>query len=226
MQKKKDLKKYKLTNFKEKFMKKIIFLLSFCFLSPVYGNSETPKELIGKWKLTEIKIAGKELSEQEKETLELLGSWDMTRHFQANGILIEHRNIQETGTAGKGSLYDMEMEKSKIACLIKSTIPYTLSENKLSKSSIKCSANCEIQLKKSVKESKNVEEGPTKGILELFLATSLEQLIREFHQYFPEERFEIRDDKALFYMADRSDSTVILILEFERLQPKEGKSEK
>ena len=197
-------------------MKSIIFLLSFCFLSSAYGNSETPKKLIGKWKLTEIKYTVKEPSEQEKKTLELLNSWGMTRHFQANGVLIEHRNIQETATVGQGPLHNMEREKGKIACLIKSTIPYTLSENKLSKAKSKHSADCEIQSKKSAEGSEDVEEKPKKT-LELFLATSLEKLIKEFHQYFPVESFNIQGDKAFFYITDNSDPTVSLILEFERI---------
>ena len=78
--------------------KKIIALLAGLFiLSSSYAVSQDQNELIGKWKLSDFKCEGKQVSKEfEADTQEYLSKHPATRHFQENSLIDSGPSFPQT----------------------------------------------------------------------------------------------------------------------------------
>ena len=90
-------------------------------MRPLYGVSEISEELTGKWKFVGANCEdNKALTKKERAQIKHIVSLGYTRHFQADGILIDSLNLK------------MPTKKNMITCSVKHTVPYTVSGQTLS----------------------------------------------------------------------------------------------
>ena len=90
-------------------------------MRPFYGVSEISEELIGKWKFVGANCEdNKALTKKELAQIKHIVSLGYTRHFQADGILIDSLNLKAP------------TKRNKVTCSVKHTVPYTVSGQTLS----------------------------------------------------------------------------------------------
>ena len=176
-------------------MKTIIILLG-AFLS--YGSlaeSSSDESIVGEWKFVNARCEdNRTLSKEEKIWIQFVLSMKASRHFQTDGILIDFiRNIPRPGETGI------------VTCSFKHTIPYTVSDNILSR----------------LKEGSLVEadcEGDNQT-----MESTLEEEFKK--NIFRDQEFKLLDDQLLFYSSSPDEGigafncgpTVRFISEFERI---------